>query len=293
MSIRNLEVKKNIFWYIIALFFVSWSIQLLAIFIVGDVNKNSAGLWLATTMVSPFFVTLFFLYKNEEWKRKLLWKPNSKIFITSFLAVLIPILLGFSTLLILENFDLGKSSWFDFSTDLPNLLGGPFILGKGSQSWLLFILNVFLTGFLFALLNATVATGEEFAWRGLLQPLMMEKFGLIKGVTLLGIIWSFWHLPILLNGYNYPETPLLGGLILFPIRSIATSFFYVWLTYKSKSFIPASIAHGALNGIQTAVVFNMEKTSHPLYENIITIIVALVVGFFFLLLTAKSMRNNL
>jgi membrane protease YdiL (CAAX protease family) len=205
--------------------------------------------------------------------------------------VLIPILLGFSTLLILENFDMGKSLWFDFSTDIPNILGGPFILGKGSQSWLILISNIFLTGFLFALLNATVATGEEFAWRGLLQPLMMEKFGLIKGVTLLGIVWSFWHLPVLLNGYNYPENPILGGFILFPIRSIATSFFYVWLTYQSRSFIPASIAHGALNGIQTAIVFNMEKMSHPLYENIITILLALFIGGFFLFLTAKSIKK--
>jgi hypothetical protein len=68
MSIINFEIKKSILWYVIALFFVSWSIQILAILIVGNVNKNSAGLWLVLTMVSPFFVTLFFLYKNEEWK---------------------------------------------------------------------------------------------------------------------------------------------------------------------------------------------------------------------------------
>ncbi len=292
MSNKNLERRKSIYWYIAALFCVSWVIQIFAILVTGDVNKSSAPVWLVATMVSPFFVTLLFLHRNQEWKQKLLWKPNNSIFITSFLAVLVPIILGFTTLLIIQNLDLGKSLWFDFSTSKPNILAGPFILGKGNQSWLVFISNVFITGLLFALLNATVATGEEFAWRGLLQPLMTEKFGLIKGITLLGIVWSFWHLPVLINGYNYPESPLLGAFILFPIRSIATSYFYVWLTYKSKSFIPASIAHGALNGIQTAVVFNIEKTSHPLYENVITILLAVIVGIFFLSLTAKSMKSN-
>lgn len=286
------EIKTNIYGYIGALFFVSWTIQILAIVVTGDVNKDEARVWLAVAMVSPFFVTLFFLHGNKEWKQKLLWKPNMKIFITSFLAVVVPIFLGFTVLLLIQNFGWGRSLWFDFSTGMPNIHGGPFILGTGGQSWSVFVLNILITGFLFALLNAFVATGEELAWRGLLQPLLTDKFSLIKGVTLLGIIWSFWHLPVLLNGYNYPDNPWLGGFILFPIRQIGTSFFYVWLTCKSNSFIPASIAHGALNSIQTAVVYNIELNAPPLYENSITILLTVIVGAFFLFLTAKSMKKG-
>jgi membrane protease YdiL (CAAX protease family) len=290
MLMKNLEERGRVYGYIGVLFLVSWSIQILAIVLLGDVNKKTASLWLVATMVSPFFVTLFFLARNKEWKQKLLWKPDRQIFLTSFLAVLVPILLGFSTLLIIEHFNFGKSGWFDFSASVPSISGGPFLLGKGSQPWLLFVSNVFLTGFVFALVNATVATGEEFAWRGLLQPLLVDRFGLIKGVTLLGLLWSFWHLPILLNGYNYPESPVLGGFILFPIRLIATSYFYAWLTYKSRSFIPASIAHGALNGIQTAVIQNIEMSVHPLYENLITIGLTVLVGLFFLFLTVRAFK---
>lgn len=156
---------------------------------------------------------------------------------------------------------------------------------------MVFTLNIFITGAAFALLNALVATGEEFAWRGLLQPLLTDKFGLIKGLTILGFIWSMWHLPALLNGYNYPENPILGGLVLFPIRLIATSYFYAWLTLKSKSFIPASIAHGAGNGIQEAIVSNIKMDTSPIYESVTTIILTVIVGLIFLLFVEKKIYN--
>jgi membrane protease YdiL (CAAX protease family) len=168
-----------------------------------------------------------------------------------------------------------------------NIKGGPFFLGKGNQSWLVFVSNIFITGAAFALLNALVATGEEFAWRGLLQPLLTDKFGLVKGVTILGFIWSMWHLPALFNGYNYPDNPIIGSFILFPIRLIAISYFYAWLTLKCKSFIPASIAHGAGNGIQEAIVSNIKMDSSQIYENVITIVVTVVIGLVFLTLTYR------
>lgn len=93
-----------------------------------------------------------------------------------------------------------------------------------------------------------------------------------------------WHLPALLNGYNYPENPFLGSFVLFPIMLIATSYFYFWITQKSNSFIPASIAHGALNGIQTGIVSNIKLTVSPIYENMITLLFTIIIGLVFLFL---------
>ena len=217
-----------------------------------------------------------------------MWKPNSQIFITSFLAVLIPILLAFSVLIAVQTFGYGQSEWFSFSDSGVNIKGGPFFLGKGDQTWLVFFSNVFITGAAFALLNACIASGEEVAWRGLVQPLLIDKLGFLKGICLLGFIWFMFHLPILLNGYNYPENPILGSFILFPIRLIAASYFYAWLTIKSKSFIPAAIAHGAGNGIQQAIVSNIHMNTSQIYESVLTIVVPVVIGLFFLLLTYRK-----
>lgn len=288
-----MEIKKQIYIYIAFLLVVSWTIQILAITITGNINSDAANIWLIGAMLSPFVVTILFLNWNKNLKEKLLWKPNSKIFITSFFAVLIPILIAFAVLMIIQKLNYGQSEWFSFSNSSVNISGGPFFLGKGNQSWLLFASNIFITGAAFAVLNAFVATGEEFAWRGLLQPLLTDRFGLIKGITILGFIWSMWHLPALLNGYNYPDDPILGSFILFPIRLIATSYFYAWLTQKSKSFIPASIAHGALNGIQTAIVSNIKMNTSQIYENVITIVLTVLIGLVFLALTNRKSTTNL
>lgn len=283
-----MATTKQIYTYVASLLIVSWIAQLPAIFFTEGVYSEDARIWLALTMVSPAMVTFFFLKMNKDLRGQLLWKPNSQIFITSFLAVLIPILLAFSVLIAVQTFGYGQSEWFSFSDSGVNIKGGPFFLGKADQSWLVFFSNVFITGAAFALLNACIASGEEVAWRGLVQPLLIDKLGFLKGICLLGFIWSMFHLPILLNGYNYPENPILGSFILFPIRLIAASYFYAWLTIKSKSFIPAAIAHGAGNGIQQAIVSNIHMNTSQIYESVLTIVVPVVIGLFFLLLTYRK-----
>lgn len=286
-----MATTKQIYTYVASLLIVSWTIQLPAIFFTEGVYSDDARIWLALTMVSPAMVTFFFLKKNKDLRGQLLWRPNSQTFITSFIAVLIPILFAFSVLVAVQTLGYGQSEWFSFSDSGVNIKGGPFFLGKGDQSWLVFFSNVFLTGAAFALLNAFIASGEEVAWRGLLQPLLTDKLGFLKGICLLGLIWSMFHLPILLNGYNYPENPILGSFILFPIRLIAISYFYAWLTQKSNTFIPAAIAHGAGNGIQQAIVSNIHMNTSQIYESVLTIVVTVVIGLFFLMLTYRKEKK--
>ncbi|QNA42942.1 CPBP family intramembrane glutamic endopeptidase [Lacibacter sediminis] len=288
-----MATTKQLYTYIALLLIVSWTIQILAIISTGSVNSDPARIWLAGTMLTPLVVTIYFLNRNKNLKQKLFWKPNSKIFITSFFAVFIPIIIAFAVLITIQNLNYGQSEWFSFSGSGVTIMGGPFLFGRGNQSWFVFSSNIFITGAVFAMLNAFIATGEEFAWRGLLQPLLTDRFGLFKGITILGFIWSMWHLPMLLNGYNYPDNPIVGSFILFPIRLIATSYFYAWLTLKSNSFIPASIAHGALNGIQTAIVENIKLNTSQIYENVITILMTVIIGLLFLGLTYRSTRKDL
>ena len=69
-------------------------------------------------------------------------------------------------------------------------------------------------GLVFLLLP--LSFGEEYGWRGYLLPRLLP-LGEIKGTLILGIIWAFWHLPVLsmaqeslwlgcsnLSGRSYP-----------------------------------------------------------------------------------------
>jgi membrane protease YdiL (CAAX protease family) len=37
---------------------------------------------------------------------------------------------------------------------------------------------------------------EEFGWRGFAQDPMQDRFGIIKGSLMIGLLWSLWHLPL-------------------------------------------------------------------------------------------------
>jgi uncharacterized protein len=101
------------------------------------------------------------------------------------------------------------------------------------------------------LLNALPVFGEEFGWRGYLQPKLMPLGGR-KAILLTGVIWGVWHWPVIMMGYNYGHdyfgAPFLGPLAMVWF-TIITSIFLGWVTIKANSVWPGVIGHGALNGI--------------------------------------------
>lgn len=168
------------------------------------------------------------------------WRLAWSVLPLSIVGFVVPTLIAFGTVALVESAGWGKSGWFDFSAASVAISGGPWLLGRGREGWSLFIANVLVTGGYFAALNALAAMGEELGWRGFLRGLLVEELGRTRGIVLLGFIWSFWHLPALLAGYNYPEHPLLGATVLFPVQLVAASFFLVWLTIRAGSFWPGS-----------------------------------------------------
>ena len=273
-------------------FFVSWALQILTIFITKDLNSSNARLGLTLTMVSPLIVTIGFMIANESLRHKILWRPNKHIFSTSFLAILIPTITAFLVLLIMKSMNYGESGWFSFSPNGATISGGPFLLGLGQQSWTLFVSNILVTAIAYSLLTGIVAIGEEFAWRGFLQGILIEHFGIIKGIGVLGFLWAMWHLPIQLAGYNFPENQILGSFIISPIMLISVSLFYAWLTLKSNSFLPAALAHGAYNTIEEGIISNINLQVPMLYEILVKLIVTLLTGLLFMYLINRNSNVN-
>lgn len=98
-----------------------------------------------------------------------------------------------------------------------------------------------------ALVFTPVLWGEEFGWRGYLQPRLFPGKPLLAA-TATGVIWAVWHYPLIFRGYNYQDQPWLG-VVLFPVTSILLSIIFGWLRDKGHSIWTASLAHSATNTI--------------------------------------------
>lgn len=270
---------RAIILYCLLAYAISWGLQFAVLGLTGGhLESPSARPWLAATMFAPTLAAIPFLIFHSPARPGLLWKPTWRMFPMLATAVAIPTLTAFAVLALVQLMGWGQSGWFTFAADGVRIAGGPWRLGTGLQPWPLFIANVAVTGAVFAAMNGVVAVGEEFGWRAFLQGHLIARLGLGRGVVALGLIWSFWHLPSLLAGYNYPETPVLGALVIFPVELVAVSVFMAWITLSARSFWPAVIAHGAANSIQEGVISNLSMTVPQLYEDLTTTGVTVLIG---------------
>lgn len=83
--------------------------------------------------------------------------------------------------------------------------------------------------------------GEEYGWRYYLQPLMQKRFGLRRGVLLLGLAWGVWH--IFLDFFYY-TTPDRGLIMLTSqiITCVMLGIFMAWAYLKTNNiWVPVTI----------------------------------------------------
>ena len=90
--------------------------------------------------------------------------------------------------------------------------------------------------------------GEEFGWRGYLQLRLFPGAPVLSAIAT-GVIWAVWHYPLTLRGFNYPDHPLMGSLLVFPVTAILLSIIFRWLNLQTGSVWSSSLAHSATNVI--------------------------------------------
>jgi len=83
---------------------------------------------------------------------------------------------------------------------------------------------------------------EEIVFRGVLLPVISDRWGVFWGVTLSSLIFTAMHLV----PYTMPPIMLLA---------IALS----WLFFRTRSLWPAIVAHAAFNGIGLIVAYTLGK----------------------------------
>ncbi len=99
----------------------------------------------------------------------------------------------------------------------------------------------------------TGATGEEPGWRGFALPRLLERFSPLGAGLLLGVLWSFWHLPLWFTT-GYSGTTLLSYILAFNVGVISLGLVMVWIYLRTPdSLVPMFLAHFTFNfGIELA-----------------------------------------
>jgi membrane protease YdiL (CAAX protease family) len=97
-----------------------------------------------------------------------------------------------------------------------------------------------------ATVNAVAAFGEEAGWRGFLLT-SLKHVHFWKASLFIGIVWGFWHAPLILLGHNYPEHPV-AGVFMMTLWTILLTPLMVYVTLRAKSVLAAALFHGTLNG---------------------------------------------
>ena len=74
--------------------------------------------------------------------------------------------------------------------------------------------------------------GEEPGWRGFALPRMLERHGALAASLLLGVLWSAWHLPLLLVG----DLTVYGS-----INAVLAAIVFTWLWQNTRGSVLLAI----------------------------------------------------
>jgi len=243
-------MKKKAFYFIILTFSFSYLLAA-TYYILGGRIDNIGFMYMAILyMFIPMIIAIIlqkFIYKDSLKVLGINFKVN-RWWLVAWLLPLFLALLSFGISLIMPgvHFSSGMEGFISrFSGSMTSEQLELFKTQIESAPYLIFI-STLIQGLIFGpTINAVAAFGEELGWRGFLQK-QWSYMGFWKMSLAIGIIWGLWHAPIIIQGYNYPQNPVIGVFMMIGFCVLFTPLI-VYVRIRSGSVIAAAIMHGSLN----------------------------------------------
>lgn len=161
------------------------------------------------------------------------------------IAWLLPLLLSLATLLLALALPgtsysaqlAGLSARFDLSPAQLRQFVHP--IGTLSPIWSLLAQGLILG----PTVSALAGLGEEAGWRGLLHN-ELSHLGFWRESWLVGLLWGGWHLPLVFEGYGFPNHPFAGAVTLLAFTVLAAPL-YTFIRIRAESTLACAVFHGS------------------------------------------------
>lgn len=217
--------------------------------------KNDANKQIVTYIILVFVLSAPFYYlivRNGGLEAPtaaalvipLMWMPGITGLITSFI---------YRRNLHGMGWGLGKPKYYLIAYITPVLYAGVayaavWLFGLGGLDFGRQGVGGLISSLTVGVLTALVtAAGEEIGWRGLLVPQLARKNSFARTALISGVIWGFWHVPLIIGGGYTSGAPAWFAVSAFMVVVMGMSFAFAWVRLASGSIWPAAIMHSVHN----------------------------------------------
>lgn len=258
---KNIE-RRRLYVFLGIVLILSWG-WVATIPLTGDTYGSSKSLIiLSALMLIPTLSSILTRLITKEGFKNMYLKPrfknNMKYYLTAYFMTNVFIILGGIIFFIIF------PNMIDTNlTSLNELLQNQGITVDANIILIAQFAQSILIG---PIINIIFTLGEEIGWRGYLLQKLCKQCSVQKSIIISGVIWGIWHAPIIAMGHNYGTGYVgapWGGIFAMIVFCVFFGSYLSYLTIKTKSVIPAGIAHSAINGFSAFGIILCKGTVNP------------------------------
>jgi len=123
--------------------------------------------------------------------------------------------------------------------------------------------------------------GEEIGWRGYALPRLLPRYGAVRASLLIGVIWTFWHVPMMLWSPGAAIPSVMGfsalAVAVYLIQITSETVLMTWLFLRTRgSLLLAVLAHLTFNTAESVVFGGLPDPAPEVERSVYLISVTLL-----------------